>query len=195
MGPTHHALEDLACLSGLPHLTCHIPAYEDDVKGRLEEIWASCGPGYLRLGQGLKRRDPGPARVPSCEVVRPCAQARLTLVTLGPLLGEALTAVEDLPEVEVISISRIPLGPEAARLLSSLEGSGRLVVAEEHVARGGVGELIAARVASAGLRLERCRLVHALGYPDQLIGNQEFHRKQSGLTAVQLRETVLECLR
>jgi transketolase len=32
MGATHHAIEDIACVSSLPNMTCWIPAFTEDVE-------------------------------------------------------------------------------------------------------------------------------------------------------------------
>ena len=52
-GPTHHALSDLACMSSLPHLTCHIPADSNQVETIIKSWYTLPTPCYLRLGQNL----------------------------------------------------------------------------------------------------------------------------------------------
>ncbi|MEZ4901481.1 MAG: hypothetical protein R2822_06825 [Spirosomataceae bacterium] len=52
MGSTHHAIEDLACLSSLQNVRTWIPAFSDEVEPVLERIVAAGRPAYLRLGMG-----------------------------------------------------------------------------------------------------------------------------------------------
>ena len=44
MGSSHHALEDIGVLSGLQNVTCHVPAFTEDVETALNEIISSATP-------------------------------------------------------------------------------------------------------------------------------------------------------
>ena len=52
MGATHHAIEDIGCLSMLPNMTCWIPAFQEDVEFCISQIVNFKKPAYLRLGLG-----------------------------------------------------------------------------------------------------------------------------------------------
>src|SRR5579871_5780458 len=50
LGSSHHALEDIATLSGLPNMHCYVPAFIEDMNVCLDEMFAKRKPSYLRLG-------------------------------------------------------------------------------------------------------------------------------------------------
>jgi len=77
----------------------------------------------------------------------------------------------------------MPLADLSDELLASLRASGLLWVIEEHRARGGLGEHLAARMAQEGVPF-RLYHTHAVGYPDGLYGSQSYHQTRSGLDPV-----------
>ena len=186
MGATHHALEDLACMSALPHMECHIPANADGVAPAMEEILARSKPAYLRLGlgpiQGLERQPFG-----SVVPILQAAEARLTVVALGPIAYQAVPGAQE-RAIDLFSVVKIPFDESLQRILDSLRRTRRLIVLEEHVSRGGLVELLARHLLEAGVSLDRFVSRAARGYPGSLYGSQSYHQKQCGLDAASLTE-------
>jgi len=75
--------------------------------------------------------------------------------------------------------------------LAGLERSGSLCVVEEHVAAGGVGQMLALYLLRQGIRVG-FEHVCAQGYPSGLYGSQNFHRKECGLDPESVKRRVLE---
>jgi transketolase len=94
---------------------------------------------------------------------------------------------------DVFAIGRLPLPELDARLAASVAGSRQLLVIEEHVARGGLGENLSAALAAEGVPF-RLHHRHAQGYPGGRYGSQAYHQRQSGLDFVSLRDTVVQLL-
>jgi transketolase len=194
MGSTHHALEDLAVLSSFAGLNCFIPVTGADVASACAAMMATPGPGYLRLnlGQlpaGFTLEEPFAA----LRQVRPearapgSAPARLTVIGLGPAVLPALSAAP--AETDCFVVSRMPLGELSPAVMASLRRTGRLLVLEEHVERGGLAEHLALALLRAGLAPRiwtRC----ALGYPSKRYGSQQFHQRECGLDAESLRSLI-----
>ena len=57
MGPSHHAIEDIATLSGLPNMTCYVPAFIEDMNSLLQHMADARRPAYFRLGLGKHMPD------------------------------------------------------------------------------------------------------------------------------------------
>jgi transketolase len=55
LGPTHHALEDIAIMRSLPNMKIFTPSAPSHLKNTLSEIFLSSGPSYLRLGKNGER--------------------------------------------------------------------------------------------------------------------------------------------
>lgn len=191
MGATHHALEDIAVLSALPHFASFIPLCNSDVDGACVALFQHVGPSYLRLGFGVWPDDAGklegfkPIRkLTGCRLARPKA----TVVGLGPVLLNVLPWILEEAETDVFAVSQMPLVDLSDELLASLRASGLLWVIEEHTARGGLGEHLAARMAQQGVPF-RLHHTYAVGYPDGLYGSQSYHQSRSGLDPVSLQQT------
>jgi transketolase len=192
MGATHHALEDLAVLSCLPDFLCVIPLCSSDVSGAAATLFAHEGPGYLRLGLGAWPESLGV--LPEFQPVRRliaarCAAPKLTVVGLGPVLLNILPWAFERGRADVFAVSQLPLPAVDDTLLRSVAASGQLLVIEEHAARGGIGEYLAAVLAQAGVSFKMHHR-HAVGYPDGRYGSQAYHQKQSGLDAISLQNIV-----
>ena len=192
MGASHHALEDLAVLSCLPRFRCVAPLCNSDVAGACEAVFAHDGPAYLRLGLGLWPESLG--ALPGFRPVRRLLTARdhrpkLTVAGIGPVLLNTLPWIQDNAHTDLFAISELPLPELDAAFVDSVNASGQLLVLEEHVARGGLGEHLAAALARAGVgyTLHHC---HAAGYPDGRYGSQRYHQQQSGLDPASLQATV-----
>ncbi len=195
MGATHHALEDLAVLSVLPNFRCVVPVCNSDVPGACASLVAEKGPAYLRLGFGH-----WPAAAAPLGPFQPLRQvagargrpSRLTVVGLGPVLLNLLPLSAEFPDMDVFAAAQIPLD-DLAPILASLRQSRKLLVVEEHAARGGLGEYLAAAVARTGTPF-RFTHHHAAGYPGGLYGSQSYHQKASGLDTPSLKGSIARIL-
>ncbi len=181
MGATHHAIEDIAVLSSFQNMKCYIPFCNEDVNEIVNVMMQRKGPSYLRLGFGIK---PEGLDLPAYSGVRKLKSGiKITIVGLGPVILNVFKAIEmdigtDIADLFVVS--EMPLVELPAILLNSVKKTGKVLVVEEHVSRGGLGENLSLLLLekSAG-----CKLVHrfACGYPDGLYGSQAYHQKKSGL--------------
>lgn len=191
MGASHHALEDIAVLSCLPGFVCIMPLCNSDVAAAGEALFAHPGPGYLRLGLGIWPDALGalPAFSSVRRLIAPTGPPKLTVVGMGPVLLGALPWLKEHAHCEVFAVSQLPLPALDPHLRASVEISGQLLVIEEHVARGGLGEHLAARLAATGTPF-RLHHLHAAGYPSGRYGSQAFHQRESGLDFRSVQDTV-----
>lgn len=193
MGASHHALEDVAVLSCLPHFACVIPLCNSDVPAAGEALFGHPGPGYLRLGLGLWPDSLGilPAFSPTRQLLAATNRpARLTVAGMGPILLSALPWLQERGLCDVFAVSQLPLPQLDPRLQASVAASGQLLVLEEHAARGGLGEHLSARLALTGTPF-KLHHHHARGYPTGSYGSQAFHQQQSGLDFPSVQASVI----
>jgi transketolase len=191
MGASHHALEDVAVLSALQDFCCFIPLCNSDVDGACNSLFRYRGPSYLRLGLGVWPSSIGelPPFAPIRRLVGRCTgQPKATVVGLGPVLLNTLPWILEAGKTDLFAVSQVPLMELSDELLASVNSSGLLWVIEEHVARGGLGEHLAALLAQQGVRF-RLWHTHAIGYPDGLYGSQSYHQRRSGLDPGSLLST------
>jgi transketolase len=186
MGATHHALEDYGALLALQNMRAFVPAFAADVAPCVQAMSQTPHPCYLRLG--LDERPADFEAPPYAPWRRLLEGSGPVLLVMGPLVGKLLEALLGLapsarPELWVAGQLPLSLYPPSPEFLESLKRSGRLCVAEEHVAQGGLGQALAAWLLARGLAPRRFEHVHALGYPSKTYGSQAFHRKECGLDA------------
>src|SRR5262249_29967468 len=145
MGATHHALEDYGALLCLPSLRAYIPAFDSDVREQIQTFFEVSHPVYLRLGLSEERTG---ATVPAYAPWRKLQDGGgWTVLAVGPLVGGIWGAVRRLDWASRPSLwclCELPFQEIPESFRADLVRSRRLLVVEEHVARGGVGRMIPA---------------------------------------------------
>ncbi len=183
MGATHHALEDIAVISSFQNFRCFIPYSNEDVFVVINAMMQYQGPSYLRLGFGIA---PTYIEKTLYSAVRKLDSGdQLTIIGIGPIILNAFEALKLQNEdsvADVFVVSEMPLLELNQDLLKSIRKTKKLLIIEEHVSRGGLGENLALLLLKNQVT---CDVVHryALGYPNGLYGSQSYHHKICNLDA------------
>jgi transketolase len=196
MGATHHAIEDYGVLLTLQGMKTFVPAFDADLDQMVPRMRQWDGPCYLRLG-----RDELPAGfdLPTYQPWRRLITGGGPLIAVaGPLAGSILRAVLDLETAvrpEVWAVTELPLEecPPPAQFAKRLMSAPAVWAVEEHVAQGGFGRMLGTWLLQRAYHPKAFRHWHAAGYPSGRYGSQEFHRAESGIDAMSIRQAVLEC--
>lgn len=192
MGPTHHAIEDLALMSSLQNVKCFIPHSEEDVENTCKAMMSFLGPSYLRLNLGSEKNLFQSPKFQSVRRIYGVSASELVLVTIGSMAQVAVQAVQSsLVKAQVFSVSELPLSELSPDLTDSLKNCKKLIVLEEHVARGGLGEHLSWHMMRQGIAVPEFIHRHAVGYPDGLYGSQHYHQKISGLSVESVQSLLL----
>lgn len=195
-GETHHGLFDVAFLSTVPGMSVFAPASFAELRTQLRHAVLDLkGPAavrYPRGGEGTYQADAG-----TLPTVILQEGKGITLVTYGALTGDVLEAAALLEQAghspEVVKLNRVwPLDDRP--ICDSVRKTGRLLVAEEVVSMGCMGERIAARLAQNGVAPKSMALANVGdGFVTQ--GTVGQLRKLCGLDGKSLYEKALEVLR
>jgi transketolase len=192
LGPTHHALEDIAVMRALPGMTVVVPADADQTELAVRHTRDLPGPLYLRLGKAATRplAEVVPV-VPPFElgVAQPLRAGRdLLIVACGPYpVLAALGAAEMLAgrgiDAAVLNLHTVrPL--DVAGLVAAATPVAGVITVEEHWRSGGVGAAVAETLAEhAPTRIVR------IGMPDtfaQHVGGQEDLLRHYGITDTEI---------
>ncbi len=146
-GASQQAVEDVALACALPGFTVLVPADAMSTHAAVLAAAAHQGPVYLRTG---RPKAPIVYRErPHFEIGRALqlrAGSDLTLMANGLLVSAALEAAGQLTaegvSTRVLDMASVkPLDEEA--ILAAAKETGRIVVAEEHLLRGGLGSAVA----------------------------------------------------
>lgn len=146
-GATHQTLEDVGMMRMLPNMTVIVPCDFNQTKAATLAVAEHNGPVYLRFGRP-KVANFTPADEPfiigKAQMIKEGAD--VSIFACGHLVWKAIEALPILQETginaEIINIHTIkPLDTEA--VLKSVEKTGCVVTAEEHMRNGGLGDSIA----------------------------------------------------
>jgi len=186
-GETHQGIFDVGYLCQIPNMKIYCPASFAELGEMLRRaVLEDKGPvavRYPRGGEGVYRESAGhkPAEILY-------KGKDITLVTYGTMINEVLTAsdllVESGTEAEVIKLNTIkPIDFDLIE--ASAAKTGRLLIAEEQVQRGSVGEQVLAELAVRGKTPPKALLLN-LG--DQFIphGSPEELLDRYGLNAAHI---------
>jgi transketolase len=197
MGATHHALEDLACLSSMPHMKCFVPLCNEDLFTAAEAMMSYDGPSYLRMGAGTW---PSSVQYPGPGAFRKVLSGdAVVIVGLGPSIQNVLKAEMDrrtkgeCKSASIYAISELPLLQLNSDFAEEVKRTGRLVIVEEHVQRGGLAEHLSLLLMQNGISAQ-VRNLCARGYPNGLYGSQTYHQRVSNLDSVSITQTLSDLL-
>lgn len=181
LGGTHHAMEDVAIACAMPNMRVIAPC--DPEEARAATQWCISqdeGPVYLRLGKAgepvLSANAASPFEFGKLRMLREGADA--CIVGYGPILKLAIEAAAAAEakgrSVAVASVHTLkPLDHEGiAHLLGRYP---RIIVLEEMVPRGGLGDAVKAIAWESGARCKlKClslkhEFIHVYGSHEQLL--------------------------
>ena len=147
-GATHQALEDLALMQALPEMTVVVPADYDQAYEATLEAASIKGPIYLRLARpDTEQLSSYQFPVTSFQLGKAQILKEgkdLTLISCGPIIFEAIKAIEQLnnESIELINCHTLkPLDEET--ILKSVKKTGKVLTLEDHQIFGGLGTAIA----------------------------------------------------
>jgi transketolase len=153
-GPSQMGIEDVALACALPGFVVLVPADENSTRAATAAMLAHRGPVYLRVGRPEVPRVYESA-TPAFEIGKANRLkdgSDVTIVANGLTVAMALDAADTLSgagiSARVLDMHTVKPIDQAA-LESAAMDTGALVVAEEHLAHGGLGSVVAMALASA----------------------------------------------
>jgi transketolase len=179
LGPTHHAIDDLALTRVLPGMTVLAPGDPAEAGRAAHAACAHEGPVYLRLGKnGEPALLPADAEFRIGRAVELRSGVDVTIACTGTALREA-TAAADLLADGGIQATLLHFGTvkpfDAEALTAAAARTGAVVTVEEHSVVAGFGSAAAEALAEASVwaTLRRVGLpdtfAHAVGSRDYLV--------------------------
>lgn len=181
MGSTHHALSDIAVMSSLDNMKCYVPAFSTDIKLHIDKIIESKKPAYLRLGYGIENSN---TVFKDIQLINKAENPKISIAVMGPLIMNILKH-KDFNNIktytDIFVFYTYPVLNLSSGFKKSIKESEKLLVLEEHVKTGGLGEQLAGEILSNDLKTEKFDHHFAVSYPEGEYGSQDFHQKKSKL--------------
>ena len=189
LGPTHHALEDLAIMRVLPGFTVVVPADARQAEEAVRQSVALPGPAYLRLGRSATPDLDGPApgtgpfEIGKAQWLRSGGDVAFIACGPHPVLA-ALRAADELEahgvRAAVLNLhTLLPLDVDA--IVAAAAGTAGVVTVEEHWRSGGLGGAVAETLAEhAPTRVARVGMPAAFA---ERVGGQDDLLRWYGITS------------
>jgi transketolase len=197
LGPTHHAVIDLAILRTLPNMTVISPCDPMESQLATSAAFYHPGPVYIRLG---KNGEPAihdkeyDFRVGQSVLMREGNDA--TIISCGYVTKIALDTAEFLKEkevdVRVINMHTLkPLDKEA--VLKAAEETKAVVTVEEHSIIGGLGSAVAEVLAEGKTQIafKRLGINDAFTYS---VGSQAYHLEKHGISVANIGDQIMHLI-
>ncbi|MDY6979681.1 MAG: 1-deoxy-D-xylulose-5-phosphate synthase, partial [Pseudomonadota bacterium] len=181
-GATHAGSFDLSYLRAIPNLTIMAPADENECRQMLNTGFQLSGPAAVRYPRGTGMGVPVQPVLESLEVGRGELRRegkRIAILSFGALLGNALTAAEQL-DASVVNMRFIK--PLDTNLLQQLAATHELLVTlEDNAVNGGAGSAVSQWLSEQPHPIP---VLH-LGLPDTFLehGSREQLLAEAGLDA------------
>ena len=190
-GTSHHAIEDLALYCSLPGFTVVVPADAVEAAEAVKVAANTYGPFYIRLSRPktpLVYSEGYHFTLGKAVTMRQGKDA--AVIALGIMVAKALEVADILArqgiDCRVINMPTLkPLDEEA--IVKAASETGAIVVAEEHLAHGGLGSRVAQVIAR-----EKPVPMEFVNLKDRyaLSGKAEELLQKYGLTAKDIEEAV-----
>jgi len=190
-GSSHHGIEDIALTCALPSFTVVIPADAIEAAEAVRAAASNYGPFYIRLSRPKTPVVyPEGHRFTLGKAVTMRQGNDATVIAAGIMVAKALEAADILAregiDCRVLNVPTLKPLDEAAILKAASE-TGAIVVAEEHLAQGGLGSRVSQVV--AGKKPVPMEFVN-LGDRYAVSGKAEELLHRYGLTATAIAERV-----
>lgn len=143
-GPTHQAVEDIALMRGIPHMTVFCPADEKDMLLSMPVVLKSGAPSYMRYNNLPAQVQHEPFAIGKAETFGDGSD--VAILTYGMLFGQALRASQYLQDRGVSSrvVNLRTLKPvDEIALLAAARECRLVVILEDHFQTGGLFSVLA----------------------------------------------------
>jgi transketolase len=197
LGMSHHTTEDLAIMRALPGMTVVAPCTQSEVDNATKSLIKRGGVSYLRLDKTIA--DDGVIVAPFSigKIVKYREGKELTLIAIGGILQEALSAANELSKLDVdlrvLGVHTLKPLDEQQIIMAAKETKG-IITIEEHNIIGG----LASAVAETCIDNNLCpSIFKKIGLDDKyssIVGSQNFLRQKYKMDCNAIFDSVLDLL-
>ena len=194
LGPSHHAVEDIAIMRSIPNMTVLCPGDPIETKELVKASYATYGPIYIRLGKnGEPNIHSENAKIEIGKSITVIDGDDFALITTSNMLETGKNWVEEwkLDGINPSLISMPSLKPfDTQKIIQLIEKQIPIMVLEEHNVIGGLGSAVSEVVTQQG---KSVKFKH-VGINDRFshfVGDHKFQKEKFGL----VKKPSLEFLR
>jgi len=146
LGPTHHALEDIALMRTIPDLLIHTPHDPLSVQTAFSNAVGAKYASYIRLGKNGEPKISTNTNVINRHYLSwTDPKSKICIITHGPVLNEVLKAKFDLEAKGVVcDVFSIVTWEESfsKKILNAIKKYSRVIIVEENYRIGGLADFL-----------------------------------------------------
>ena len=156
LGPTHHAIEDIAIMRAIPNMSVISPCDPNEVEWAFKKSLTINGPTYLRLGKGGEENlidEKTKKEQVSVDSTLIHEGSDVLICSTGYILKEVLEANKILKEKNIscsIVHSHMLKPFKDKNITNELNGKKLVVTVEEHNIIGGLGDIVSTLMTNIG---------------------------------------------
>ncbi len=178
-GASQMALEDLGMMRSIPGSVVFYPADAVSTEKMLEQMIGYKGICYLRTSRpktpviyGNDEKFP----IGGAKILKQAAGDKITIVSAGVTLFEALKAAEELAKAGIGAtvIDAYSIKPLAKDIIKAAaqKTNNLILTVEDHYPEGGIGDTVAGEVSSEGIKVHKLAVLELprSGKPEELLG-------------------------
>ncbi len=146
-GATHQAIEDIAIMRVIPHMTVVVPCDSVQTKKATLALTAMHGPAYLRFAREkspIVTGEQTPFEIGKAQTFRDGVD--VAIIVCGILVYNALVAAQELSAagISCMVVNNHTVKPmDEAAVVAAARACGAVVTVEEHQVQGGMGSRVA----------------------------------------------------
>lgn len=186
-GPTHHAINDVGIMMTLPNMRIYTPGFAEHIAHIITKLNKESGPTYLRL----TKAEPLNIKIPQYTSLQRIIRGdKVVVVVLGSIINKVLPAIQGLSRknsVDLWLVSELPFNL-TKELKTSLQKTSNIVVVEEHVKTGGLGDYFQHLLVESKIYPKKYRHLHSRGYISRRYGSRDFYLKENKLDRESLKK-------
>jgi transketolase len=191
LGPTHHVVDDIACLKSFPNLNIYSPVSVQGVRATFKDIMRRQGPAYVRIGKGAMNLEQKTESLNHMAAGN--SESQVLLLTHGNVFEYCLAAAQKDGRLGVYCMNKIrPL--EKSDLEPLLRTYRNILVVEDQVCTGGLYNMICQYMVQS--RIQGCRL-DVIALPEQYVekvGDRNFYADNFAFSSEKIIERVGQIL-
>ena len=181
LGPSHHAVEDIAIMRSIPNMTVLCPGDPIEVAELVKASYATFGPTYIRLGKnGEPRIHPEGTKIEIGKAITIVDGNDFALITTSNMLETGKKWVDEWKQdgVSVSLISMPSIKPfDSDTVIQLIKKEMPILVVEEHNVIGGLGTAVSEVIAKVGKPVK----FKQIGINDEfshVVGDHSFQREK-----------------
>ena len=181
LGPSHHAVEDIAIMRSIPNMTVLCPGDPIEVAELVKASYATFGPTYIRLGKnGEPRIHPEGTKIEIGKAITIVDGNDFALITTSNMLETGKKWVDEWKQdgVSVSLISMPSIKPfDSDTVIQLIKKEMPILVVEEHNVIGGLGTAVSEVIAKVGKPVK----FKQIGINDEfshVVGEHSFQREK-----------------